>query len=175
MPAHLGHVGYALGDDVARALKVVVRRGLKGRIVKTVLPDRICQWLKSLLLGDHGARAALRLVGLVEILQGGLLLALLDLRAQVVRKLALLVDRLQDDGAPLFQLAVVGEALLYLRYLHLVEVTVGLLAVAGYERDRVALREQLRHGGDLSCRDFQFRRQARQHLRHVNVGHHLFK
>ena len=39
--AHVGHVGDALGEDVARALEVVGGRGLEGRIVKMAFPDGV--------------------------------------------------------------------------------------------------------------------------------------
>ena len=116
-----------------------------------------------------------RLVGLVEVFKGVLLHARLDLRAQLVRELALLLNGLQDRRAAVLQFGVVAQALLDLRDLHLVEVAVDLLAVAGDERNRVPLAQQLRDGGDLPAGNPQFGRKARQHLLRSQVVRHVFR
>ena len=145
--AYLGVVGHPFRDDVARALEVL--RGLTRnlRVADSAGEYRVGEGLEPLLLCDHRARAALRLVRLVEVLQGRLGLASLYLRLEGWGELALLVDRLEDRGAPLLELRVVRKPVADLCYLDFVEIAVRLLAVARNERNRAALREELCYSG----------------------------
>ena len=92
--AHVGVVGDALGDDVARELKVFVRRLRAVPQEPRALPHRVRERLVALLLRDLRARAALWLVRLVYVLEAGLDEARRDRGAQLVRELALLLDGL---------------------------------------------------------------------------------
>ena len=146
--AHVGDVGDALSEDVARVLERLVVRGGVGR----ASPNGVGEGLEALLAGDLGASAALGLVGLVEVLEAGLDEAGLDLGAELVGELALLVDGLEDGRLALLELGVVGEAFLDLADLHLVEVAVRLLAVAGNERHRASVIDKL-----LDCKRLRWR------------------
>ena len=88
--ADLGHIGDTLGEYVAGELQIFVRG-----LYRFSAPDGVGEGLEALLLRDLGARAALRLVRLVDIFEGALLPARGDLFAKAVRKLALFVDGLQ--------------------------------------------------------------------------------
>jgi len=147
-PAHVRLVGDALGEDVARVLELLFALAGGGRVAAR--PDRVRKRLEALLLRNLRARAALGLVGLVEVFKRGLLVAGRDLRGELVGELALAVDRLQDRFLARFQLRVVGQPFLDLADRHLVEVAVRLLAVARDERHSAALAEELFDGGDLA-------------------------
>ena len=158
--ANIGDVGDALGADVTSSGKrgggvlhalggidETCRSRLRG--FASLRPDDVGEWLQPFLLRYHCACAALWLVGLVEVLERALHHALFDLVAQCVRKLALFVDGLDDRCPALLQFAVVCDALLYLQDLHFIQIAVRLLAVAGDERNRVAVLQKLCDGHHL--------------------------
>ena len=103
------------------------------------------------------ARAALRLVGLVEVLETGFYETAGDLRTKLVRELALLVDGLQDRVLTLLELRVVLDAVLDLPDLHFVEIAVRLLAVTGNERNRTPFGKKSVDCADLSGPDADLR------------------
>ena len=76
--AHIGDVGDALGDDVARVLQLL--RAF--RTVPSAVPDGVRQRLEPLLLRHLRAGAALGLVGLVQIFERAFLPAGRDFRRQ---------------------------------------------------------------------------------------------
>ena len=163
--AHVGDVRNALGHDVAGELQVLlVGRTAAGRlrsVREPALPYRVGQRLVALLLRHLRTRAALRLVRLVEVFEARLHKALLDLAAQIVSQLALLVDGLQYRLLALFKLAVIPKPVADLPDLDLVEVPVHFLAIARHEGNGAAIRQQLAHGRDLrlayahfSCNSF---------------------
>ncbi|CPL31136.1 Uncharacterised protein [Bordetella pertussis] len=117
----VGVLGMALGQDIARAVegrlgvvdrgfRVEVlrrqRRGIAGRIGQ----DGVGQRLEAGFAGDLGARAALGLVGRVQVFQALLGLSRGDFLLQFGRQLALLRDGLQDRAAALFEFAQVAQA-----------------------------------------------------------------
>ena len=159
-------LGDALAQDVARAGERVVhrrhfalgaheaRRGGRGRcVVERAGPERVGQRLEPALARDRRARAALRLVRQVEVLERLLRRHGVELRRQLGRELALLLDGLADGRAAVGQLAQVLGALLDGAELRLVEPARGLLAIAGDERKRVALVEQGEGAGDVAWRE----------------------
>src|SRR5262249_27570721 len=77
------------------------------------------------------------------------------------RQLALLGDRREDGPAPLLELEPVGAALLDRPDLDLVEPAGPLLAVAGDERNGVALGEQLDDRPDRKGRQVELASQVR--------------
>jgi hypothetical protein len=79
----------------------------------------------------------------------GLRVGAVDLRPQLVGELALLLDRGEDGGPPLFELAQVAQALVQRAQLRVVERAGDLLAVPGDKRDGRPAIEQLDGGGDL--------------------------
>ena len=154
--ANVGDVGDALSEDVARVLERLVVRGGVGR----ASPNGVGEGLEALLAGDLGASAALGLVGLVEVLEAGLDEARLDLGAELVGELALLVNGLEDGCLALLELGIIGEAFLDLADLHLVEVAVRLLAVSGDERHRAPVVQELLHRLGLQGIHPDFRRDS---------------
>ena len=85
-----------------------------------------------------------------------------DRGGELVGELALGLDRLEDRLLPLGQLAEPADAELDLADRHLVQVAGPLLAVAGDERDRVALVEQLDDALHLNAPDLQVLRDPAQ-------------
>jgi len=81
--AHIGVIADGFGNDVARALQglfnagdLLVEVGLfddlfQAATGKRLLEDMLGQTVQALFTGDHGSRAALGLVGRVQIFQGG--------------------------------------------------------------------------------------------------------
>ena len=90
--AHVGIVGDSLRDYVARELQVFVCRIAAIPLERAPFPDCVCERFVSLLLRDLCTSAALRLVGLVDILEARLHKASGNCSAKLVCKLALLVD-----------------------------------------------------------------------------------
>ena len=143
--ADLGHIGDTLGEYVAGELQIFVRG-----LYRFSAPDGVGEGLEALLLRDLGARAALRLVRLVDIFEGALLPARGDLFAKAVRKLALFVDGLQYGLFAGLQLGVVFKTVFDLADGDFVEVAVGLFAVAGDKRHGSALGEKFFDGRYLA-------------------------
>ena len=148
--AHVGIVGDALGDDVARELKILVRRRGTVPLERAPFPDCIRERLVALLLRDLRAGAALRLVGLVDVLEARLNKASGNCGAKFVSELALLVDRLEDSLLAGLELGVVFEPVLDLSYRDFVEVSVRFLAVARDKRNRIPFSKKLFDCGDLA-------------------------
>ena len=148
----------ALDQDRARALQrglgvghalvgVDERRGERFGHLRGIGEQAIGQWLQPGLARDLRAGAALLLVRQVQVLQPRLAVGGLDLGAQFVGQLALLVDARQDRGAALLHLAQVGQAHFEVAQLGVVEAAGDFLAVARDERHGRALVEQA-DGGD---------------------------
>ena len=142
--AHFGHVGDALGNNVARALQL--RR--LGRHLLAV-PDTLGERLQPRFARDIGTGAAPRLVRLVKVFERRLLIATLDLAPQFRRQLALAGDRLQNRRLALFEFGIVAEALLDLEDSHFIEIAVRLFAVARDKRHRATFAQQFGHGRNL--------------------------
>ena len=161
-----------LGDDVLRQLDrrlrvrhalfpVDVRRRQLHRIVAPPLrKNRFGQRLHALLPCDHRARAALGLKGPVDVLQAGQRLRPGQLRAQLVRQPALLVDGTLDLLAALVKASQIIKPLAQLAQLLVVHRAGLLLAIARDERHGVALVQQ-RHDALRDGRaDFKLLRQT---------------
>lgn len=161
-----GMVADGLGHDVARPGQRVGRRGhgfaeigpgqRLGRLVRRGLgQNQVSQRPQPPLAGDGGAGAALGSPGGVEVFEGVECPGRLELRPQLRRQLALLVDR-GDDGRAAF---VEGAQPLDLggdvADLLLVERAGGLLAIAGDEGQGVAVIEQGDDGRDLPRADVE--------------------
>lgn len=101
------------------------------------------------LRGAGGALLPVRLVQVLHALHDG---GFLDLRAQGVRELALLVDGAQHVGLARLERAQVGQPLVQVAQRHVVQAARDLFAVARDEGDRVPLVHQRHHGGDLPGR-----------------------
>src|SRR5690606_7428714 len=133
-------VGHALGDEA---------RGRLGRVERRVAEQLVGQRLQPQLAGDLRFGAPLRLVGQVDVFEAGLGLGRHDLRAQLVVELALRLDRLQDRGPALVELAEVAQPLFERAQLGVVEAAGHLFAVARDERHGRAAVEQLDRGPHL--------------------------
>ena len=95
----------AAGASATPLLGVHVRRAAASGTSVGSRQQRERERLEARLARDLRLRAALRLVGQVEIFEPRLGLRGVDRRRQLRRQLALLVDALQDRGAPLVELA----------------------------------------------------------------------
>ncbi len=126
-------------------------RGFFLRVQPGVAQQRVGQRFETGLLRDLGLRAALLLVGEVEVLEPRLGVGGEDLRLEGVVELALLADRVEDGRPALFQFAQVAEPLLERAQLRVVETAGRLLAVPGDERDGRATVEQLDSRADLAA------------------------
>jgi hypothetical protein len=172
---YVGRLGDQLGEDVLRARQHVVGRvqlllrvdhgGQHFRQVghrRVGAPDRRGERLQAALPGHRRQRALLRLVGEVEVFEplGGV--GGQDRLAQLVGEFALPLDALEDRVLAVGQLAELADALLDGADDLLVEAAGALLAVAGDERDGVALVEQLHHAFHLHLADLQVLGDARQ-------------
>ncbi len=138
------------------------RRGVEVEQRLVAVPDPQGQRLQPLLAGVGGLGALLGLVGEVEVFEPLGVVRALDGVAELVRELPLGLDGLEDRLLALGQLAQALDAVLDLPDRDLVQVAGPLLAVAGDERHRVALVEQLNDGLDLDAADLQVLRDPAQ-------------
>ena len=120
--------------------------GRGGRVVLRVRQQQVRERLEARLLGDLGLGAALGLERQIDVFEPALAVGGADRGFERVVELALLADRIEDDGAPLLQLAQIAQALVERAQLRVVERAGRLLAIAGDEGNRRAVVEQ-RHGG----------------------------
>ena len=170
--AQLGILGNALAQDVPRAGECVVRRWhlalradkLHGPrhgslVVDRVVPDQVREWLEPPLARDDRPGAALRLEGKVKVLERLLRRHGVELRAELRRQLALLVDGLPDCGSPFAELPQVFGPLLDGAQLCLVEPAGGFLAIPCDKGKGVALGEQLEGAGHLADGERELLRQ----------------
>ncbi|MGC4081349.1 MAG: hypothetical protein QM736_04355 [Vicinamibacterales bacterium] len=105
---------------------------------------------------DLRLRPPLQFIRQVQVLEARLRLRVGDLRRELRRQLALLVDALQHGGTPFFQLAQVGQSFLERAQLRVVESARRFLAVAGDERHGGFVVEQRDGSGHLRYADVQF-------------------
>ena len=166
-----GVFGPAFGEDVANAVEDRVRisetalgiderGGFVERHQARVGEQLVRQRLDARFARDHGLRAALLLVGQVQVFEFLLGRRGLERTKQCRRQLALLVDALQHRCTTFFEFTQVREARFEFAQLDVVEVVGRFLAVAGDERHRGTTIEQphgcahlrrpnLQFGGDL--------------------------
>ena len=130
--------------------------GLDLRIVLRLAEERVRQRRKARLDGDERLAAALGLEGQVDIFQPRLGVGLHDGALEGRIELALLADGVEDRLATVLHLAQIAQALFEVAQLGIVELAGCFLAVAGDERHRRALVQQLDGGGDLALVHTQF-------------------
>ncbi len=143
-------LGHLLHQDVAGTLEGGLDVGhlgteIGGRLglrVPAVRQQAGGQGLEAVLARDLALGAALGLEGQVEILELGLGGGGGDPGGKLGRQLALGLDRFADGLAPGIELAQVGQPLLELAQLGIVQAAGRLLAVAGDERHRRALVQE---------------------------------
>src|SRR5690606_14017801 len=104
---------------------------------------------------DRRAGPSLRTVRQVQVLERLLRLRAPDPGLQLRLQLPLLLDRLQDRGAPVLQLLQIRGAVPDITELDLVQPARRLLPVSGDERERVPLVEERERGVDLPRRERQ--------------------
>ena len=162
-PPEVGVLAQALGEDVGRPLDGALRVGdpelgvdegegeFQGRADGELLDrDQLGQRLKAALAGDGRLGSSSRFEGEVEVLQLGFLAAESDAVGEFGGEFSLLLDALEDGDLPVGQLAVVGEQVLDLPDLHLVQFAGLFLSVAGDEGDGSPL-VQKRHRLQNAC------------------------
>ena len=140
-------VGDALSDDVLRSLYRFFRRPdsllflcvLSGDIFCSLLHDRslgflgqdiLCQAVQPFGLGHAGAGLALRPIGAIEVFHYHQGLGCQNLLLQLFCQLPLLLDAAQNLLLLLFQIAQVGQPLVQVTELLVVQGTGGLLSVS---------------------------------------------
>ncbi len=168
LPAHLGVIADRLGHDIGRpgpgifhCGHLVVQEGgrqlIQGLARARLLQDQIRQRLQPLLAGDAGARAPLRLIGLVQVLHCRQGRGRFDLLAQLRGELALFFDRLQDRLAAFVQGAQLFQQAADLAQLFLIQPARGFFAVAGDKWDGVPGVQQLDRSSYLFRTDRKLR------------------
>ena len=156
---HVGVVADRLGHNVAGAGQggfdvghlVVEIGGGKGfwRLTAECLAGHeIGQGLEAVLAGDAGARAALLLVGRIQVFQLSARGGGSELHLELGRQLALFGDTCDNGSTALVQGAGGFERLDNVAQLFFVQLAGGFLAVAGDKGQRVAGVEQLDGGGN---------------------------
>ncbi len=131
----ISHLLLGIDEGRSRCLRIAVRLG----------QQQVGQRLKACFLRDLGLGAALRLIGQVNILKTTLAVGGHDGGLQGRIKLTLLADRVEDDGAAVFELPQIGQALFQRAQLRIVEPAGCFLAVTRDERNGSSSIEQ-RHG-----------------------------
>ena len=165
----VGVLGKALDQDRAGAVErggdigdllfgIDEARRRDRRIVFRVRQQQIGERLQAGLLGDLGLGAALRLERQIDVFEPALAVGGADRGFERVVELALLADRIEDDGAPLLQLAQIAQALVERAQLRVIERAGRFLAIAGDERHGRAAVEQRHRGRDLLVADAEFLR-----------------
>ncbi len=119
-------------------------------ILRRVLPQPESQRLEAGFARHLPFRAALGLVGEVEILQPGLGVGVANQCGELRRQLALFLDALEDRGAAIFEIAQVAEPFLERTQLDIVEAAGGFLTVTRDERDSGLVVEERDGGVDLA-------------------------
>ena len=122
--------------------------------------QRVGQRLQAGFGRDLRLGAALLLVRQVQVFQPRLVFGVRDRVEQFRRHLALLRDRGDDRGAPVFQFAQVAQALFQQAQLDVVQAAGGFLAVARDEGHGGAFVQQGDGGGDLHRLGGQFEGEA---------------
>ena len=125
------------------------RRRFAIRVEAGIGQQPVRQRFQPRLPGDLRLGPTLLAIGQVEIFQPLLGGGCLELGAQRIGHLPLLVDRLQDRLATLFHFAQIAQALFERTQLAIVETAGDLLAVTGDERDGGAAIQQFDGSIDL--------------------------
>ena len=154
-PADGGIIADPLGDNIVCALQGVgkrlhalfrvdigCRRILRSGAIALLREEQRRERLKPLFLGDGRAGTALGLVGTVKVLDLGERLRRVDGGGKLVGQLLLLGDARLNALLAFGEIAQIGKTLLKCAQGGVVHRAVQLLAVAGDERNGVALVEQ---------------------------------
>ncbi len=144
-----GRIGHAL-------FGVHVRGGGFFRHERAIAEQRERQRFESRFARDLRLRAALRLVGQIQVFEPRLGVRLVDRGGQLRRQLALLFDALENRGAALFHLAQIRQPLFERAQLRVVEAAGRFFPIAGDERNGGFLVEERHRRGDLRQADAQF-------------------
>ena len=166
----IGVVADGLGDNVAGALQCVldgdhllIEIGFFDDIFEATLGERLLedmlrQTLQAFLAGDHGARAALGLVGRVQIFEGGQGAGGLNRGIQLLGQLTLFLDGFEDGRAALIDGAQADDLICDDTDLFIIQRAGHFLTITGDERDGVALVEQANGGLHLGSFNMQLGR-----------------
>ena len=146
-------------------------QGAHCHIIDHASPERIRQRRQATLAGDHRTRAALGLVGEIEIFKRLLGVGGEQLRAKHVVKLSLLVNAFDDGCAPRFHFVQIFGALTYVAQLDFVESAGRFLAIARNERESGALCKERERAAHLLRRERKFSRDARDNFGSKRIGH----
>ncbi len=152
----LGRLQAVLGVDELGRGGVEVGEGL------VAVPDPQGERFEPLFAGVAGLGLLLGLVGEIQVFEPLGVVGRLDGVAQIVGELALGLDGLEDGLLALGEVAEAADTRLDLPDRHLVQVAGPLFAIAGDERHRVALVEQLNDALDLDAADLQVLRDPSQ-------------
>src|SRR5262249_1791561 len=105
------------------------------RLVASLLPKVICQWLQSAFDGKGCFGFPLGLVWEIKVLELGLAVTIEDFGPQIVGQLSLFLDRTQDPISPAFEIGIVLLPVLDIADFNLIEIAGGFLAVSRNERN----------------------------------------
>ena len=168
--ADIGIVADGLGNNVTGALQglldggdLLIEIGFFDDFFETALGERLLedmlrQPLQAFLAGDHGACAALGLVGRVQVFEGGQGAGGLDGGIQLLGQLALFLDGFEDGRPAFIDGAQADDLIRDDADLFIVQRTGHFLTVAGDERDGIALIEQANGGLHLGSFNMQLGR-----------------
>ncbi len=162
--AHLrqqrGVFGEALHQDIACAVQRgahvgdafvgidILHRQLFG-ILRRILPQRFGQRLQTRFNRDLTAGAAFRLIRQIKVFEFGFTERAVNSAGEFVSQFALLVNRLQNRLAALFQFAQVAETRLQLAQLGVVQTAGHLFTIACDKRHGVPFVQQTHSGFNL--------------------------
>ena len=164
----VGRIRDRLGNDVLCSVDGVLRRfhalffrneccgAFQKRHIGRLPKDQLRQRLQAFLLGDGGAGPSLRLVGTVKILHHHQRQGILDLLLQLRRQSALLLDAFQNCGLALLQIPEIGEALVQISQLFVIQGAGDLFPVSCDKRYGAALVDQSDGGLHLALSYSQF-------------------
>ena len=150
----IGVITDGLGNDVTRALQrifdggnLLVKIGFFNDLFEAaagerLLEDMLRQAFQAFLAGDHGTRAALGLVGGIQVLEGGQGDCSVEGGIEFIGQLTLFLDGFQDGRAAFIHGAQPQDLIGDNAYLFIVERAGHFLAVAGDEGNGVAFVEQ---------------------------------
>ena len=138
--AHVGHISDALSDNIARELKLLIRRRESRRLV--AVPYRFRERPKALLLSDLGACTALRLIRLIEVFKSRLLITFTNLFLELWSKFFLIGNGFKNRLFAGLKFRIIRQTLLNLADGDLIEISVHFLAVTRDERNGIAFTEK---------------------------------
>ena len=148
-------IGDHLGNNILCSLQCFLRSlyffffgNILGRLVKhrfccLLAQNVFCQRFQPLLLCNTGTGLSLGSIGSVQILYHYQRLSCQNLLLQLVSKLSLFFDALQHLLLFIFQTSQIGQSLIEITQLLVVQRSGDLLTITGDERDGISLIDQL--------------------------------